>query len=88
MSKSWDRCRALAHQLVAHPMQHRHRLLVFALDRDEAHAGPLHGFAAGLGIGGVVLVGLDVGPNVVRRHQPRIVAECLQPARPAGWRRT
>jgi len=47
---------ALAHQLVARPVQHRHRLLVFALDRDprvagqsaepglepeEAHPGPL-----------------------------------------------
>jgi hypothetical protein len=41
-AQSIDRRRALADQLVAHPVQHQHRLLPFALDRREPHARPLH----------------------------------------------
>jgi len=41
-SKSWDRRRALADQLVAHPVQHQGRLPALALDRNEAHARPRH----------------------------------------------
>jgi Membrane dipeptidase (Peptidase family M19) len=60
-----DRRGALPHQLIAHPApgsqrrprwsarsgaQHTGRLLACALDRDEAHARPLHGFAAPFGV--------------------------------------
>ena len=66
---------ALLQQLLAYPVQHQHRLLVLILGRDKPHAGALHRLAAGLGIGRVVLVGLDVGPNVLRRHQSYLVPE-------------
>ena len=98
-----DRRRALADQLVAHPMQHQHRLLRRALDRYEPHARPLHGLAACLGVGRIMLVALDVGLDVLRRHQPCVVAEPAaarapsdaprrppraRPSNAAGWRRT
>jgi hypothetical protein len=73
--QSVDRGGALLQQLLAHPVQHQHRLLVLILGRDKPHAGALHRLAAGLGIGRVVLVGLDVGPHVLRRHQPHLVPE-------------
>jgi hypothetical protein len=63
-------------------------LLVLALGRDEPHAGALHRLAAGLGIGRIVLVGLDVGPNVLRRHQPHLVPELGQLTSPIVGRAT
>ena len=83
-AQSVDRGGALLQQLLAHPVQHQHRLLVLALGRDEPHAGALHRLAAGLGIGRIVLVGLDVGPNVLRRHQPHLVPELGQLTSPVA----
>jgi hypothetical protein len=45
-------------------------------------ARPLHGLAARLGGGGVVLVALDVRLDVLRRHQAGVVAEPDQLAGP------
>jgi hypothetical protein len=73
---------ALADQLVAHPVHHQGRLLRLGLHRNEPHAWPRYRFAAALGGGGVVLVGLDVGVHVLRRHQPHLVAQPGQLARP------
>jgi hypothetical protein len=56
-------------------VQHHQGLLILALRRHKPHAAPLHRLAARLRIGRVVLVGLDVGPHVLRRHQPDGVAE-------------
>jgi hypothetical protein len=36
--------------------------------------------AMGLGVTEVVLLSFRIGPNVPRRHQPRIVAKLLEPA--------
>jgi hypothetical protein len=77
-----DRRGALADQLVAHAMQYQRRLLVPGLHRHEAHARPLHRLAARLGVGRIVLVALDVGLDVLRRHQPCVVAEDPEFARP------
>jgi hypothetical protein len=92
-----DGRRPLTDQLVAHPVQHQARLLGLGLDRHEAHARPLHGFAAGLGIGGIVLVGLDpcLAPSadhrgrrgaarldILGRHETRLVPKRAQLAGP------
>lgn len=43
---------------------------------------PLHRFADGLGVGRVVLLPLDIGLHIGRRHQPYGVAQRLQLTRP------
>src|SRR5215510_12342583 len=45
----------------------------------EAHGRALHGFGDRLRIAEVVLVALQVGSDIAGRHQPGIVAECLEP---------
>jgi hypothetical protein len=52
-----------------------------ALDRHETHLRPLHRLADRLGVGLVVLVGLDERAHVLRRHQAHLVAELGEPAR-------
>ena len=52
------------------------------LGRDEAHVCPGDCFADGLGISGIVLLSLDVGLHVGRRHQAHRVPEPLELARP------
>jgi hypothetical protein len=78
--------------------EHQGRLLDLGLDRHEAHARPWHARlapsadhrgrrgaarATGLRVGGVVLVGLDVGFDTLRRHKPSVMAERSQFTRPA-----
>ena len=65
-----DQLGALADEQVTRPVQHQGRLLVLTLDRDKAHRGPCHRLANGRGIGGVVLAALEVGLDVLCRHQP------------------
>ena len=43
--------------------------------------GP-HRFADRLGVGGIILVALDVGLHILRRHQPDLMPELRQLARP------
>ena len=73
---------ALLEQLLAHPVQHQQRLPALLLHRHEAHPGPGDGLADRFRIRGVVLVGLHVGPDVLRRHQPHLVTELPQLPRP------
>jgi hypothetical protein len=62
-------CRgALSDQQIARPVDDQHALLLFALERNEPHPGPLHRLTACFGIRCVVLVGLHVGPDITRRH--------------------
>ncbi len=92
-----DRGRPLADQLVAPPVEHQGRLLGLGLDRHEAQARARHRLTTGLGIGRVVLVGLDarLAPSADRRgrrgaarldvlrwHQACVVPEPDQLARP------
>jgi hypothetical protein len=77
-----DQLGALADEQVAHPVQHQRRLLRLALDRDEAHRRPCHRLADGRGVGGVVLAAPEVGLDVLRRHQPDLVPELPELARP------
>ena len=67
----------VAHQQQAGPMQHHHALLLRGLHGNKAHGRPAHRLADRLGIGGVVLLPLDVGLHVGRRHQPHGRARAL-----------
>ena len=57
-------------------------LLLRRLDGHKAHAGAGHGLTDGLRVGAIVLVGLDVWLDELRRDQAHRVAEALQLARP------
>ncbi len=74
--------RALPDKKVPGAVNHEHALLLFCLARHEAHAWSLNSFAAGLSIGGIMLVGFDIGPHVASRHQSHIVTELGELAGP------
>src|SRR3954469_24008105 len=57
-------------------------LLLGRLGLDKPHVCPGDCFANGLGVSGIVLLALDVGPHVGRRHQAHLVPERLELARP------
>jgi hypothetical protein len=50
-------------------MEHQTALLLGRLGRDEPHVCPRYRFADCLGIGRIVLLPLDVGLYVSRRHK-------------------
>src|SRR5271165_6427497 len=56
------------------PMQGLHVELVLALQFDKAHRRPGHRLCDPLGVAIVVLLRLDVGPDIFGRHQPDVVA--------------
>src|SRR6266702_2136150 len=75
-----DDAGALAHQPLPYAVQPLQVELVGGLGRDELHRRALHRLRNGLRVAEVVLLSLRIGPNVPRRHQPRIVAKFLEPA--------
>ena len=69
----------------AQPVQSHHALLLDALDRHEAHAGPRSCFAVRRRIGCIVLAGLaaqPIGGDEVRRDQLYLEAHRSQPPAP------
>jgi hypothetical protein len=56
---------------VLNPQRMTH-LVYFETRCHEPHSRPPHRLANRLGIGGIVLVALDVGLHVFRRHQPHL----------------
>ena len=54
-------------------MQHQNSLLIRRFDWHKSHRGSLHGFGDRLGVGGVVLLALDIGLYELQRHQADIV---------------
>ena len=81
-AKRIDAHRPLFDQQFARLVQHQRRLLLRALDRNEAHSGARHRFAAGIGVDRVVLAALDIGLGVSRRHQQHFVTHGLEFTRP------
>src|SRR6516165_12689521 len=81
-AKSVDALGALTHQKIAGAEHDAVRLLLFALDRNEAHAWPLRRFTDGLCIGGVVLLPLDERLDVDRRDQAHMMTQLSDLARP------
>jgi hypothetical protein len=56
-------------------MEHQAALLLGCLGRDEPHVCPGDRFADGLGVGRIILLTLDVGFHVGRRHQAHRMTE-------------
>jgi hypothetical protein len=59
-------------------VQHDDGLLIYALRRHEPHVRSRYGLANGLGVGSVILIGLDVGLYELRSHQFHRVAESFK----------
>src|SRR5262245_18233898 len=81
-AQSVDALGALPYQEIAGSEHNTVRLLLFGLDRNEAHARPLRRFTDGLCIGGIVLLPLDERLDVDRRDQARMMAQLSDLARP------
>src|ERR1039458_4992950 len=77
-----DQLGASPHQQIAYSMLHQPALLLDRLDSDEPHGWGPDCFADRLGVGGIVLVALDVGLHILRRNQTNLVAELRQFTRP------
>jgi hypothetical protein len=71
---------ALADQPLPHPVQRLQVELLDRFGRDKLHRGALHGFRNRFRVAEVVLLSLRIGPHVLRRHQPSVVAKGLEPA--------
>jgi len=81
-AQSVDALGALTHQEIAGSEHDAVRLLLFGLDRNEAHARPLGGFTDRLCIGGIVLLPLDERLDVGRRDQAHVMAHLSDLTRP------
>src|SRR5215470_2299743 len=81
-AKSVHALGALTHQEVPDSKHDAVRLLLFGLDRHEAHARPLCRFTDGLCIGGIVLLPLDERLDVGRRDQAHLMAQLADLTRP------
>lgn len=73
---------ALARQHQPDAVEHQDALLLDRLRFDEAHRRPPDRLADRFGVGGVIFLTLDVRFDVSGRHQPHVVAERQQFARP------
>jgi len=71
-----DNAGALADQALPYPVQCLQIELIRGLGRHELHGRSLHRLGDCLGIAEVILLPLRVGANILRRHQPGIVAQC------------
>ena len=83
-----DQLGALAHQQIACSMLHQPALLLGRFDHYKPHGWAPDRLADRLGVGGIVLVALDVGLHILRRHQPNLVAKLRQLTRPIVGRGT
>src|SRR5689334_5911296 len=81
-AKSVDALGALPHQEISGAKHDAVRLLLFALDRNEAHARPLGRFTDRLCIGGIVLLPLDERLDVGWRDQADMMAQLSDFTRP------
>jgi hypothetical protein len=57
-------------------MQRLQVQLIGGFRRHELHRRSLHRLGDCLGIAEVILLSLGIGTNILRRHQPGIVAKC------------
>jgi hypothetical protein len=73
-----DDAGALADQALTHTVQRLQVELICGLRRHELHCRPLHRLGDRLRIAEVVLLPLRVGADVLRRHQPGVVAQCFK----------
>jgi hypothetical protein len=83
-----DQLGTLAHQQIARSMLHQPALLLGRLDPHKAYGRTSDRLADRLGVGGIVLVALDVSLYILRRHQTNLVTELRQLACPMVRRGT
>ena len=67
-------------------MQHQSALLFGRFDLHKSHGRASHSLADRLGVGGIILVALDVGLHVLRRHHTNLVVEFREFTRPVMGR--
>jgi hypothetical protein len=67
---------------LARRVQRQDGLLIDCLEGHKAHVSPRGRLTNGRSIGGIVFLALDVGLDVLRRHQAHVVAERAQLAAP------
>ncbi len=77
-----DKCRALRHEPAADPVQHLCVLLGFGVDGHKTHPGAADRLTDRRGIVTVVLVTLDIGLDVLGRHELDRMPELHQLPRP------
>ena len=65
-------------QLLPHAVQRQDGLLLLALNRHEAHIGPLYSFPDSRGIGSIVLIGFHEGTHELGSDQSDLIAELAQ----------
>jgi hypothetical protein len=68
----------LADEEMARPVEHQTALLLDRLGRHEPHVGSRDRLANRLRVSGVVLLSLDLGLYIGRRHQSHRMPQCLQ----------
>src|SRR5215472_8093800 len=81
-AQSIDALGALPYQEIPSSEHDAVRLLLFGLDRNEAHARPLGRFTDRLCIGGIILLPLDERFDVGRRDQAHMMAQLSDLTRP------
>src|SRR5262245_1742953 len=81
-SQGIDRLGALADQQIARAVLHQLALLLGRLDAHKAHGWAPDRLADRLGVSCVVLIALEIGLHVLRRHQTNLVSELGQLASP------
>src|SRR6266508_4915488 len=77
-----DHCGLLTDEQMARAVEHQAALLLERLGRHEPHVCSGDRFANGLSVHSIILVSLDVGLHVGRRHQAHRMTKSLQFARP------
>jgi hypothetical protein len=82
------RCCALTDEQVAYAVLHELCLLLWRFNRHRTDRRSSDGLTARRGIDSIVLAALDVRHHVLGRHQPYIVSELLELARPVMGRCT
>src|SRR5215472_5394742 len=68
--------RSRTHETISHPVQCLHVELFLGLELDKAHRRPRRGLSDGFRIALIVLLRLDVGANILGRHQSNLVTLC------------
>jgi hypothetical protein len=81
-TKGVDQLRPLADQEIPCPGQHRRALLLDTLDRYKAHRGRVTASQIAVASAASFFPRFDVGFDIGRRHQPRVVPELLELAGP------
>ena len=73
-----DHCGLLANEQMARAMEQQAALLFDRLGRDELHVCSADRFANGLSVCSIVLLPLDVGLHIGRRHQAHRMPQCCE----------